>query len=259
MKKGFVVAVVLLLVSVMSFGSLLDDIQKRGVLRVGQDASFMPLYGTDEKGDRIGLEVEILEKMADVLGVRLEFVVVNWDGIIPALLSGKFDIIWSAMTITPERAVKVNFAGPYMTSGQVILYNTKKFAVEPTYEELLAMGKDLKLSVQLGSTGSEVAREKFPDLDPLVFDTIDEAAYQVASGRADVMVFDSVYSRFMAKKYVQLGVSSYFFDQEDFGVAIKKGDFDTLQWLNTFINWMRTTGKLDELQEKWFEDYNPEF
>jgi amino acid ABC transporter substrate-binding protein, PAAT family (TC 3.A.1.3.-) len=104
---------VILIVTALLFtglASLIDDIQKRGVLRVGQDEGYMPLYGTDEKGERVGLEVELINKIAEILGVKVEYVVVNWDGIIPALISGKFDIIFSGMTITPERALKVNFS-----------------------------------------------------------------------------------------------------------------------------------------------------
>ncbi|HNS35176.1 MAG TPA: transporter substrate-binding domain-containing protein, partial [Mesotoga sp.] len=125
MKKFLVLAV--LICMTMAFGSLIDDVRQRGVLRVGQDAGYMPLYGTNPDGERIGLEVEILERMAEILGVKLEFVVVNWDGIIPALMSNKFDIIWSAMTITPERALRVNFSDPYLTVGQIILYNTNRY------------------------------------------------------------------------------------------------------------------------------------
>ncbi len=80
MKKFLVLAV--LICMTMAFGSLIDDVRQRGVLRVGQDAGYMPLYGTNPDGERIGLEVEILERMAEILGVKLEFVVVNWDGII---------------------------------------------------------------------------------------------------------------------------------------------------------------------------------
>ena len=92
-----------------------------------------------------------------------------------------------------------------------------------------------------------------------MFETIDEAAFQVASGRADAMIFDSIYARFMAKKYDQLEVTEDLLTREDFGVAIPKGDFETLQWMNTFIQWIKTTGTLQELQDYWFVEYEPEF
>ncbi|HOI64023.1 MAG: transporter substrate-binding domain-containing protein [Thermotogaceae bacterium] len=255
MKK--VMLVVFLVVVSLAFSSLLEDIRSRGVLRVGQDAGYMPLYGTDPDGKRIGLEVEILKEMASILGVKLEFVIVNWDGIIPALVSNKFDIIWSGMTITPERALKVNFSDPYLTVGQTILYNTKKFSTPPTLEDINT--KETKIAVQLGTTGAEAANRLLTKAQIFTFETTDEAGFQVASGRADAMIFDSIYAKFVAKKYEQLDVTDELLTMENLGVAIPKGDFETLQWLNTFIQWLKTTEKITELEQYWFVEYAPEF
>jgi polar amino acid transport system substrate-binding protein len=248
MKK--LLAVFLILSLTLAFAGLLEDIQARGVLRVGQDQGYMPLYGTDENGKRVGLEVELAEKMAEILGVKVEFVIVNWDGIIPALISGKFDMIFSGMTITPERALKVDFSIPYLTVGQTVLYNTRKFSNPPTYEQLKKM-KNLRISVQLGTTGDFAARRLFPNAKVIALETMDEAAYQVASGRADIMVVDSIYASYMAKKYPQLAVTGELLTRENLGIAVRKGDLEFLQWINTFIRWARTSGLIDELKRKW--------
>jgi polar amino acid transport system substrate-binding protein len=252
--KRKILVLLLTLTVVLNFASLIEEIQERGVLKVGQDSAYMPLYGTDVEGNRIGLEAEILQKMADTLGVKLEFVVVNWDGIIPALLTNKFDIIWSGMTISPERAIKVNFSIPYMTGGQVIIYNNTKYSSPPTLKELKE-DKNLKISVQLGSTGNEAARRTFPGKELLNFDTIDEAALQVATGKADIMIFDSLYANYIANKYEQVSASEEFITEENFGVAIKKGDFDTVRWIDTFITSLKTSGDFDKLKQKWLVDY----
>jgi len=248
--RRFVVFTLVLVISLFAFADLLDEIRARGVLRIGQDAGYMPLYGTDEKGNRIGFEVDLAKKMAEILGVKLEFVVVNWDGIIPALISGKFDIIFSGMTITPERALKVDFTDPYLTVGQTVLYNTRKYSSAPMYAELKDV-KGLKIAVQLGTTGDEAARRLFPNAKILAFDTMDEAAYQVASGRADIAVLDSIFAKYMAKKYNVLAVSGELLTKEDLGIAVKKGNLEFLQWLNTFIRWAKTTGSVDKLKDKW--------
>lgn len=247
--KRFLVAVVLVLVAVLSFASLIEDIQKRGVLRIGQDEGYMPLYGTNEKGERVGLEVELINKMAEILGVKVEFVIVNWDGIIPALLSGKFDMIFSGMTITPERALKVDFSIPYLTVGQAILYNKTSFKTPPTYQELSQ--KQITIAVQLGTTGEFTARRMFPKAKILTFSTMDEAAFQVVSKRADIMVNDSIYVKFLTQKYDTLGMVQELLSLEDLGIAVRKGDFETLRWLDTFVQWAKTTGLIDELYKKW--------
>ena len=243
-------AFILAVISSVIFAGLLEDIQSRGVLRVGQDAGYMPLYGTDENGERIGFEVDLAKEMAKILGVKVEFVIVNWDGIIPALMSGKFDIIFSGMTITPERALKVDFSIPYLTIGQSVLYNTKKFSSPPMYAQLKKI-KGLKIAVQLGTTGEFAARRLFENAEILPFDTMDEAAFQVASGRADIMVVDSIYAVYMAQKYPQLSSTGELLTKEDLGIAVRKGELEFLQWLNTFIRWAKTSGLVDELKEKW--------
>ena len=241
---------VLLAVAVISMADLLDEIRSRGVLRVGQDAGYMPLYGSDESGNRIGFEVDLARKMAEILGVKLQFVIVNWDGIIPALVSGKFDIIFSGMTITPERALRVDFTDPYLTVGQTVLYNTRRFSSPPSYEDLRNV-KGLRVTVQLGTTGDEAAKRLFPNAQILRFDTMDEAAYQVASGKADIMVVDSIYARYMANKYSNLSVTGELLTRENLGIAVRRGNLEFLHWLNTFIRWARTSGLIEELKEKW--------
>jgi polar amino acid transport system substrate-binding protein len=246
----------ILVFAMCTFGGLVEDIQKRGVLRIGQDSGYMPLYGTDESGKRIGLEVALAEEMAKILGVRLEFVIVNWDGVISALMADKFDMIWAGMTISPQRALKVNFSDPYLTVGQVVVYSSKKDGGEPTLTWLKTQKR--KIAVQLGSTGDEAARNNFPNSELLNFDTMDEVAFQVATGRADFCVVDSTYARYIAKKYNVLRVSSALLTTEDLGIAIKKGDLEALQWINTFIRAIKTSGKMEELQTLWFETYNPD-
>jgi len=255
-RKTFLVVVASILLVSLTFGSLIDEIKERGVLRVGQDAGYMPLYGTDMYGNRIGLEVDVLRIMATLLGVRLEFVVVNWDGIIPALLSEKFDIIWSGMTITEERAKKVDFSEPYLEIGQVLVYNNIKISSVPSLEEL--NDPSVRIAVQLGTTGDEAARRLFPRAKILTFDSMDEAAFQVASGRADFTVVDSIYAQYVAKKYDRLSVADGFLTSEELGVAIRKNDPETLNWINNFIKGLKSSGFMEHSGEKWFVEYEPE-
>ncbi|RKX51611.1 MAG: ABC transporter substrate-binding protein [Thermotoga sp.] len=249
MRKVLVLSLIVLIFS-LGFAGLLEEIQKRGVLRVGQDPGYMPLYGTNEKGERIGFEVDLLKKMAEILGVKIEYVIVNWDGIIPALISGKFDFILAGMTITPERALKVDFSIPYLTIGQTVLYNVRKYHSPPTSDELKKM-KNLKIAVQLGTTGEFAARRLFPNAEIMTFETMDQAAYQVALGRADIMVVDSIYAMYMADKYEQLASTGELLTKEELGIAVRKGELEFLQWINTFLRWAKVSGLIDELKEKW--------
>ncbi len=249
--RRFVIFSLAVLLSILAIGNALDEIRKRGVLRVGQGAgAYIPLHMTTPEGDRVGFNVDLAKAIANALGVKLELVLVKWEGIIPALVSGDFDMIISGMTITPERALKVDFSIPYLTIGQTVLYSPRRFDHPPTYEELKKI-KGLKITVELGTTGEFAARRMFPDAEILTYDDLDEAAFQVARGKADIMVVDSIYAIAMAKKYPSLECTGELLTREDLGIAVRKGKLELLHWLNTFLRWARTSGLIDRLKEKW--------
>ena len=89
--------------------SLLDDIVKRGSIRVGMSV-FKPWAFRDKNGQYIGYEIDVAKKLADDLGVKLQLVPTAWDGIIPALQAGKMDVIIAGMSVTAKRNLKINFS-----------------------------------------------------------------------------------------------------------------------------------------------------
>ena len=92
--------------------STINSIIERGELRVGFDAGYMPFEMTDKNGQFIGFDIDIAKEMAKAMGVKFVPVNTEFDGIIPALMTDKFDIILSGMTITQERNLKISFSDP---------------------------------------------------------------------------------------------------------------------------------------------------
>ena len=105
--------------------STLEDILKRGELRVGFETGYMPFVFTDPSGTFIGIDMDIAKEMAKALGVKLTPVHMVWDNIFSALKAKSFDILIGGITITQQRNLTVNFADPYMIIGQTILLNKK--------------------------------------------------------------------------------------------------------------------------------------
>ena len=99
----------------LSSESVIESIKREGVLRVGLSL-FKPWSMRDKNGNLVGFELDVARKLADDMGVEIEFQPTSWDGIIPALVSGKFDVIISGMSITPARNLTVNFSDPYTLS-----------------------------------------------------------------------------------------------------------------------------------------------
>ncbi len=106
----------------LAAGSVVETIKKRGAIRVGL-STFVPWAMRDKNGELIGYEIDVAKQLAEDMKVKVEFVPTAWDGIIPALLAGKFDMVISGMTITPERNLTVNFTLPYANSGTHLVAN----------------------------------------------------------------------------------------------------------------------------------------
>ena len=121
MKKLLAACVAVLVLFSMTVGvasaDTLEDILKRGSLRVGMEPGYMPFELTNQKGEIIGFDVDVAKRMAKAMGVKLELVSTAWDGIIPALLTKKFDILMSGMTLTQERNLTINFAHDFAAQG----------------------------------------------------------------------------------------------------------------------------------------------
>jgi polar amino acid transport system substrate-binding protein len=232
-------------------GQLLDGILQRGELRVGMDPGYLPFEMTDKKGEVIGFDVDIAKEMAKAMGVKLSLVNIAWDGIIPALLTDKFDIIMSGMTITPERNLKINFVEPYIVVGQTVLVSKQHAGVVQSYKDL----NDPKYTItsQIGTTGEQAVKTLLPKANYKSFDTEPEAAMEVLNDNADATVFDLPFCGMFLAQHGQDKL--IFLDQpftyEPLAWAIKPGDYDFLNWLNNFLRQMKNDGRYDRLYEKW--------
>jgi len=232
--------------------STLNQILKRGELRVGLEAGYMPFEMRDKRGNIIGFDVDLAKKMASELKVKVTFVNTQWDGIIPALMTDKFDILMSGMTITPERNLQVNFASPYITIGQTLLLAKKNEGKIKSYADL----NDPKFIVatKLGTSGDIAARRYIPKATIRNFETEADAALEVRGGRADAFVYDLPYNLIYSAQYPDTLIHlKEPFTRESLGWAVRKGDPDFLNWLDHFLDSIRNDGTYDLLYKRWFE------
>lgn len=234
--------------------STLYKIQKKGVLRVGLNAGYMPFEMRSKTGKIIGFDVDLAKLMAKAMGVKLKIVNTDWDGIIPALMTNKFDIIMSGMTITQKRNLKVNFADPYIVVGQTILLNKKWAGKVKSYKDLNS--PKFTITVMLGTTGDFAAKKFMPKAKIQEFQTEEEAVMQVIQGRADAFVYDKPYNSifYSTKGKGKLIFLDKPFTYEPLGWAINKGDPDFLNWLNNFLRQIKHDGTYDKIYKKWFVD-----
>lgn len=233
--------------------STLEQILQKGELRVGFEAGYMPFEMTDKKGEFVGFDIDIAKMMAKAMGVKFVPVNTAWDGIIPSLITGKFDIIMSGMTVTQERNLKVNFADPYIVVGQAILLNKKHEGAVTSYKDL----NDAKFIVtsKLGTTGEQAVKRYIPKATYKSFETETEAVLEVINDKADAYVYDQpncvvIMAEQGAGKLVFLDQP---FTYEPLAWAITKGDPDFLNWLNNFLRQIKNDGRYDQVYDKWIK------
>jgi len=231
---------------------LVTEITKRGVMRVGLSI-FVPWSFKDKDGVLRGFEIDVASKVAEDLGVKVEFVPTEWSGLIPALLTGKFDLIIAGMGIVPERAIKVNFTAPYDYSGMSINANKK---LAPGWYDLAKFNDpNVILSVRLGTTAVDAAKKFFPKAQLRQFDNEAECEQEVLNGKAHGVVASAPEPEFWVQKnpdVLYLPLKGKPFTQEPISFALRKGDSDALAFFNAWITLKQWEGWLEEKHQYWF-------
>jgi polar amino acid transport system substrate-binding protein len=231
--------------------STIEKILKRGELRVGFESGYVPFEMTNKKGEFIGFDMDYGRRLAKSMGVKFVPVNTAWDGIIPALMTDKFDIIMGGMTITQERNLKINFAEPYIVVGQTILLNKKHKNSVLSYKNL--NNPKYIVTSRMGTTGEQAIKKYIPKATYKGFESEAEAGLEVINGKADALVYDLPFCGFL---YGSQGKGKTIFLSDPFTYeplawAINKGDPDFLNYLNNFLRQTRGDGFYDRMYKKW--------
>jgi len=232
--------------------STIEQIMKRGVMRVGMD-TFVPWAMKDKTGKFIGFEIDVATQLAKDMGVKVEFVPTKWAGIIPALLTGKFDVIIGGMGIRTKRALKVNFSLPYDYSGMSIVAHKKKAA---GFKSLTDFNKpNIEIACKLGTTAVMAAKKFIPKAKLRLFDDEAQAYQELRNGNVYAVVGSAPRPAFEAATYPDTLFMPLKenFTKEPIAFALRKGDFDTLTFFNSWITVKTDTGWLKDRHHYWFE------
>ncbi|MDB1125434.1 transporter substrate-binding domain-containing protein [Vibrio algarum] len=233
-------------------GPVLDGIAESGELRACFDAGYMPFEMKSKNNSYIGFDIDLGKVMAKQMGVKYVPVNTAWDGIIPALITGKCDLIMAGMTINAQRNMKVNFADPYIIVGQSIIVNPKLKGEINSYKDL----NDPKYTVtsKLGTTGEVVVKRMLSKAKYNAFETETDAAMEVINGKADAMIYDMPFvSIYAAQNSDKVDSILEPFTYEPLGWAVKQGDPDMVNFLNNFLRQIKGDGTYDRIYDKWFK------
>jgi polar amino acid transport system substrate-binding protein len=230
--------------------STIEQIIRRGSMRVGM-STFVPWAMKDKTGKWIGFEIDVASRLAKDMGVKIEFIPTKWAGIIPALLTGKFDVLIGGMTIRPDRNLKVNFTIPYDYSGQTICAHKTLAAGFKTVEDFNR--PDVTISARLGSSSVPAIKRHMPKAKLRLFDDEAQAYQELLNGNVHAVVGSLPMPAYQAIKYPdKLFAITEPFTRELIGIAIRKSDFDTLNYLNNWIAMVDAEGWLQDRHNYWF-------
>lgn len=157
-------------------------------LIVGMELAYPPFEMTDEKGNPTGVSVDLAKALGSYLNKEVEIQNTPFDGLIPALKTGKIDLIISSMTATPERAQSIDFSEPYLKTGLCLLVN--KNSTVQSIQELDIPGKTV--AVKKGTTGHTYAMDHIKQAKVLVLDKESACVLEVVQGKADAFIYDQM-------------------------------------------------------------------
>lgn len=236
-------------------------VKDKGELTIGITL-FAPMDYEDENGDLIGFDKELGDAVCEKLGLKPNFIEINWDAKEVELSSKNIDCIWNGMCITEERKQNMSVSDPYLKNTQAIVMKKDKAA------EILANPDGITLVAEQGSTGEGKVTGEIPDDDTVVVsakeffaganytavDSMAKALMEVKSGTADAALVDSVCALAMTGEgtdYSDLvcNIDNNFGDQE-YGIAFRKGS-DITAAVNTAIDELYQDGTVQKIAEKY--------
>lgn len=232
----------------------IDDAVRRGVLKVGTTPTYVPFEMKDKQGRIIGFEIDLLRTMSRALGIELELVAVPYTELLPGLMAKQFDLIGSGMTVTQERNLKLNFSDSFIVVGQTVLLHPSLAGKVSSIEDLDEAG--YRIAATEGTTGETAARRFLGAARLSSFASSEEALRQVVEGKADAFIHDAPYNLIAMTRPENstLLALEQPFTFEPLAFGLKKGDYDSVNWINHFLNQVAQDGTYDRLHDKWFKD-----
>ena len=221
------------------------------VFVVGTDAAYAPFESQNEKGEIVGMTIDMLSAVASKAGVEIKFVNTPWEGIFNSLQQGDRDILASSITITDERKQTMDFTNPYFDAYQLIAVKANSKVAK--FDDL----KKLKVGVQTGTTGDEVVTKQQGKNSTNIkrFESTPLALKELEAGGVDAVVADNG----VIINYVTNNPGGKFksiadkeFVPEQYGIAVKKGNAELLAKINQGLAGIKADGTYDQIFTKYF-------
>jgi ABC-type amino acid transport substrate-binding protein len=223
--------------------SKLDTISA-GKLKVGSDIPYKP-FEFGRAPNYQGFDVDVVTQVANKLGLTAQFVKTPFDTVFRNLAQGKFDMVASAATITPDREKEVDFSDPYFPADQSLM--VKKGSPIKTVDDL----KGQVVGAQLGTTGADYAKKNTDASTVRTYDLIDDAFNALEAGQVKAVINDCPVSKYAEKAHKDLVVVRAIPTHELYGFAFANGSDSLRTAFNSALAEIKKDGALASTQKKW--------
>ena len=225
-------------------------------LIVGMELAYPPFEMTDPQGKPSGVSVDLAVDLGKALGRPVVIENIAFDGLIPALKTGKIELVISSLTATAEREKSIDFSDPYVSTGLCLLL--KKDSTAQGIADLDKAG--VKVAVKKGTTGHLYASSRLRNAEILVLDKESAAVLEVTQGKADAFIYDqmSTYQNWRRNSATTRAVLEPF-QRESWAVGIRKGNDELKRKVNAFLKAYRDKGGFDQLGDRYLKEMKTEF
>ncbi len=225
-------------------------------LVVGMELAYPPFEMTDPQGRPTGVSVDLAKALGEYLGRKVVIENIPFDGLIPALKTGKIDLIISSMTATPERAQSIDFSEPYLKTGLCLLVG--KDSPIQFIEDLDQPGR--VVAVKKGTTGHVYASQHIHQAKVLVLDKESAAVLEVVQGKADAFIYDQM-STFKNWQRHEDATRPLLrpFQEESWAIGLRKGNSELLKRVDAFLQAFRAQGGFEKLGDRYLKEQKEAF
>ena len=228
----------------------------KDTLIVGMELAYPPFEMTDTSGKPSGVSVDLAHELGKALGMKVVIENTSFDGLIPALKTGKIDLIISSMTATEERVKSIDFSDAYLSTGLCLLVN--KAAPVSGVQDLDQPGR--KVAVKKGTTGHSFAVKNIKQAQLLVLDKESAAVLEVVQGKADAFIYDQM-STYQNWQRNQTSTRALLipFQKESWAIGLRKGNDSLKMRVNSFLKEFRAKGGFERLGDRYLKEQKEAF
>ena len=233
-----------------------EEIKQKGVIRIGSAGDYRPMsYLNAETGDYEGFDVELADDLAEKLGVEIEYVPTTWPTLMDDTLDGKFDLAVCGITVTDARKEQALMSNGYLGNGKTILIRAEDVNKYKSLEDINS--PEVRVMENPGGLNEKFAKENLPDAQLIIHEENAEIPGLIAEGEADVMITEIMEAGYYAGQDSRLAAPLIYkpFTNGQLGFLMPKGSEDLLEYVNTFLDEEKASGRIDELADMYIYRY----